>query len=538
MAADPNIFQQYLAAPKSVIDYSNDYARADALKNQNALQALTLQQQGAATQQGLQERNALQRIAATSGGDRNALISGLQNSGLPGLVDRAESMRKADADLATSQSTAAKNNADAGKTTQESQLALHQQHLQGLSTVNTPEDAMNWMLTGVQSGALPKQGLQNGLQTLQAAVQTPEGFAQWKKQMQQAGMTVQQQMEQITPKPTEFRLGNAVKVIDTNPNSASFGKEVIGQQQIGVSPDTVATNATSRSNNAATIAAENTRAGNSLAVEKVKADPYGTLGLNTTVPASTSAAAGLSGEDYLKTLPAGAAAQVRAMSNGKLQITPQSLKTPQGQELLRMAMQFDPGTDQTTYMQRSKTVQDFAPGGKDGQAITNLNTAIHHAGQLSDAIDNLNNSNIVPGVTNPIENYLGQKVLGQTTQGVYKQKADALSSELRKVYAGGGGGSLSELNEWQKSFDQNASRNQQKAYLSSGMELLVGALQAKRDAYERGMGSRADFGQFITPESTRVLSKLAPDFASQIGKSGAGKPTPAAANGQPTVSNW
>lgn len=253
MPADASIFDSYTKPPKSVIDYQNEYAKADQLRNQNAIQALTLQQQTAATAQSLAERNALQRIAASSGGDRQALITGMRNSGLPGLMTQADSLEQSGAKLQESQATAAEKTAAAGKTTQETQIAGHAQHLQALSTVNTPQDAVQWITEGVRSGALPAAGLPAALDRLQQASATPEGFAQWKRQTQQAGMTVQQQMELTTPKPTEVRLGDVVKTIDMNPRSASFGKEVVGQQQVGVSPDTASNNATSRANNADTI---------------------------------------------------------------------------------------------------------------------------------------------------------------------------------------------------------------------------------------------------------------------------------------------
>jgi hypothetical protein len=42
-------------------------------------------------------------------------------------------------------------------------------------------------------------------------------------------------------KPTEVRLGNVVKLIDMNPNSLTYGKEVIPQQNMGVTPDAAST---------------------------------------------------------------------------------------------------------------------------------------------------------------------------------------------------------------------------------------------------------------------------------------------------------
>jgi hypothetical protein len=42
-------------------------------------------------------------------------------------------------------------------------------------------------------------------------------------------------------KPTEVRLGNVVKLIDMNPNSLTYGKEVIPEQKMGVTPDAAST---------------------------------------------------------------------------------------------------------------------------------------------------------------------------------------------------------------------------------------------------------------------------------------------------------
>lgn len=513
--ASANLFQNYLQPARSVVDYSNDYARADALKNQNALQSLNLQQQQAVTAQSLGERNALQRIAAQSGGDRAALITGLRNSGLPGLMTQADSLEKSGADLQTAQSMAAKNTADAAEKTQGLGHTNYTQAMQKVLSFQTPADAAASLNAAVSSG---KIDMQHATMMARAIPQNdPEAFDAWKRQwaigiadpakmaelmaphintMNTGGAQVTQAVSPITLKPT---------TLSTVQNTASPG-EVLTARTAG------AQLAESKRHNTATEG-----------LEAVKADPFGALGVNKNAPAGSALASTLSGEDYLKTLPPAVANQVKMLSEGRMPITAMSARSPQMMQLLSMASQYEPGTDATTYVQRAQTVKDFAPGGKDAQQITNLNTALHHAGQLSSAIDNLDNSNIMPGIINPASNLIAQKIGGSTAQGVYKQKADALSSELRKVYAAGGGGSLAELKDWQESFDANASKDQQKAYLQSGMELLVGALQAKKDAYQRGMGPRAQFGQFITPESQSVLSRLAPAYAATFG----GQPAPA-----------
>lgn len=234
--ASANLFQQYLQPARSVVDYQNDYAKADALKNQNAMQALTLQQASNVQQQ----RNALRDLVQSGQIDLND-PNGLQKA-VTVAPDVAPALAKSIQDQKTSAALAAKDTAQAGnftastgKTNQETQIAAHQQHLQALSTVNTPEDAIAWMVQGVKDGTLPAQGLQPALQNLQA-----NGVQGWKTQTLQSGQTVQQQLEMTAAKPTEVRLGNVVKTIDMNPRSQTFGQEVVGQQAIGQSPDSAA----------------------------------------------------------------------------------------------------------------------------------------------------------------------------------------------------------------------------------------------------------------------------------------------------------
>lgn len=324
----------------------------------------------------------------------------------------------------------------------------------------------------------------------------------------------------------QVNVGDRMLTVREDPISGQ--RQIVGNDPINESADT-------RAHVAADIRGQNMTAGTAAAgqnIEAVKADPYGLLGLNKNVSPTTGAInSGLTGDAFLATLPPAVAAQVKMMATGRIPITAMSTRSPQNQYLLGLATQYEPGTDATTYIQRAQTIKDFAPGGKDGQAITNANTALHHAGQLADAIDKLDNSDTLPGLVNPVANFVAQKGLGSSAQGNYKMTADALSSEVRKLYAGASGGSLSELQSWQDSFDKNAGKSQQKAYLQKGMELLTGAIQSKQDAYQRGMGSRANFGTLLSPASQAVLSRLAPDYAATLGiQSPTAAATPGGAN--------
>lgn len=234
-----NPLQQFLQQPKSVLDYQNEYAQADALKGRNALQNLSLQQQQAATAQSIGERNALQQIAAQSGGDRNALISGLRNSGLPGLMTQADSLEKSGADLQMAQSTAAKNNADAAKTTQGVGQTNYTEAMQKVLSFQSPADAAASLNAAVASG---KIDMTHATMMARAIPQNdPEAFDAWKRQwaigiadpakmaelmaphintMNTGGAQVTQAVNPITLKPTTI---SSVANTQSPDNAATTG---------------------------------------------------------------------------------------------------------------------------------------------------------------------------------------------------------------------------------------------------------------------------------------------------------------------------
>lgn len=212
------------------------------------------------------------------------------------------------------------------------------------------------------------------------------------------------------------------------------------------------------------------------------------------------------GEELLKSLEPGVAQQVKAIAEGR-----QKPPAPIGgriSPLMTLVAQYDPTFDTTDYNARFKTAQEYSAGGQAGRKVQAINQALHHAGQLSDAIDSLNNSDTAPAVVNPVVNWFQRNIEGDTRQGVFQTKANALAAELRKVYASASGGTLEELNKWEKSFDINAGQQQQKAYLKAGMQLLTGAIDSLKENYTRGMGQRADFGKLIAPESQRVMDRI------------------------------
>jgi hypothetical protein len=457
--ANSNLFAQYLQAPKSIVDYQNDYAKADALKNQNAMQSLTLQQAASVQQQ----RNALRDLVQSGQIDLND-PSGLQKA-VTVAPDVAPALAKTIQDQKTSAALASKDSAQAdnfkattGKTSQETQIAAHQQHLQALSTVNTPEDAVAWMVQGVKDGTLPAQGLQGALQSLQT-----QGLDNWKKQTQQSGMTVLEQQTQIAPKPTEVRLGNIVKTMDMNPNSKTFGQEIVPQQAIGVSPDAQLSAQTSRANNAATIAKDYKVAG---------------LDAQGNMAPLTGAAPGAAGSGSPLQGLVDSLGQYKVPETTALQRVPAAQKA---QILAAVAQQY-PDYDPSNFAVRQKAAKDFATG-KQGDAMRSFAVASNHLDQLETLADAVNNGNIP--LVNKIGNLYGVQT-GAAPAAVFDAVKNIVGQEVVKSIVAGGGGQH-EREEAGNAFNVNSSPDQFKGTKAAVKHIM----QAQQDALlaqRRGAG--------------------------------------------------
>lgn len=429
--ANANLFQQYLQPARSVVDYENDYAKADALRNQNALQSLSLQQAAAVNGQ----KNALRQAVqggldlSSDAGQSQALT--IAPDVAPGLIktvqDSVTSRAQAQKDLGAAEAS----RATAGKTTQDTQIAAHNQHLQALATVNTPEDALQWLAAGVANKTISSQQFQQGVTNLQSAAadSTGQAFNQWKQANMRGGMAIQQQMEQTAPKPTEVRLGNVVKTIDTNPYSSSFGKEVVAQQAIGVSPDTVANNATSRANNRDNIAKD-------LAIAGVDADgnPTGNMGAMV---------------DML----------------GNYQLDPkqalQRMTGPQRANVVAQVQAKYPGWDETTYDAKKGAAQKFTYGDQ-GNALRSVAVANNHLDQLNELVDAMGNGNTP--VINKVANYFATQT-GNPNVTNFDAIKNIVGQEVVKAIVAGGG-SAGERDEAAKSFSDAASPAQLKGAIN------------------------------------------------------------------------
>lgn len=228
--------------------------------------------------------------------------------------------------------------------------------------------------------------------------------------------------------------------------------------------------------------------------------------LSTASPVTQQSLSQLTGEDYLKQLPVGTANLVRKYASGELAVTPQMTRTPAGQQLLGAITQYDPSFDATNFQKRQQTATAFSKG-LQGNAVRGANQALYHMGNLYQRVEDLNNLGGLGTPLNAPINWIEEK-LGDPRQGQFLQTAQAVGSELRRVFAGAGGGSLAELNKWESSIPLNASEAQQKAYIQNGMDLLRGGIQALNTQYQSGMGLNKDVTDLLDPKAREIYNKL------------------------------
>ena len=212
-------------------------------------------------------------------------------------------------------------------------------------------------------------------------------------------------------------------------------------------------------------------------------------------------------DDVLAKLPPNIGNQVKALAEGRMPFPSSfALKTPYWQNMLSAVSLYDPTFEAGDYNKRYQTAVAFSKG-KQGDSVRAANQTLAHMGLLSDSVDKLNNFNGMATPLNSIVNPIEQ-AFGDPRQGLFEQQKQAVSSELRKVFSGTGGGGLAELEQWEKSLPVNASQEQQRAYLQSGTHLLGGALDALNNQYEAGMGHIANQKPLLSPTAKAVYDRL------------------------------
>jgi hypothetical protein len=432
-------------------------------QRQNELGAL----QADETRQGLAEKAGLRSyLQANPNLDSPEGQSGLYRA----APTQAGGILKSRADIASAQSTTAKNNAEAAKINAERAHTAIVQTLQTMPTQYDPQALGEWYKQALSNG-VPGVTMQTAQAELQKIPQDQAGYAQWRQQQLMRGVDAAKQIEMAMPKYVD--LGSAQ--VNTNPLSSAA--PLINT----VSPNTVANNRQSAADVATTQAGENLRAG---------VLPGGGLSPDMETTA-------------------------KAIAKGQLPApTGMALLNPKNQRVLARVMEINPEYDSTTVDAKKKAAKDFTTGSQ-GNAMRSFAVAGQHLDQLGQLVDALNNGNLQ--IANKIGNMYAEQT-GSAAPTNFDAAKDVVSKEVVKAIVAGGGG-VSERQELSDLMSKAKSPAQLKGVIQQYRNLMAAqheALLQQRDAAGLPRSSLPGYGP-----SADGSSSLPPDVAAALAKHGA-----------------
>jgi hypothetical protein len=217
-------------------------------------------------------------------------------------------------------------------------------------------------------------------------------------------------------------------------------------------------------------------------------------------------------EAYLQTLDPGTREIVKGLTNYQLDLSKvSSVRGNQRMQLAAAAKRYDPSFDMTQYgaraaMRKSMTSGDYA------KSINSANLVIQHLDALDKSYSGLNNGSYpwLNSVENVYANNTGNEKF-QAARGSFDSAADAVASELAKVFKGSGGTAEAEVQAWR----ENISPNMPPAAFKASVQTLIKSLLASRldtihSQFTSAMGKPADF-TILTPHSKQILQNLGID---------------------------
>jgi len=462
-----NIFQQYLAPPKSVMDYSAELDQADARRQslqQNAL-ALAAGQQKFDEAQQANQRNALVRTALQGlpqGATDDQRIQAMRGTATPEGFAAADALSKSMLEQQKGKAAAAKDEADAAKTSLARDIALHDFHAQKLATVQTPEDAMAWAQQGQALGLFKQPGqYERGVAAIQQASQSPQAFAKWKAAAMQGGQSITEQLKQQLEQAKQAEQVRQFNVTDQRIRSEGALNRASDDQGIDVTPAAI-DNAAARYNFDGTL-------------------PAMGMGAN------------------------GAAGRTRILNRAA------ELKAGVDPEQQRRDQLGNKGEAQA----KAASLRAYSAAGKEGQAIQATNTGLNHLDTIEQLAQAQKN-----GQTQ-LFNSIANKLAAATGQPAPTNLAAAITMvapEVSKAVIGAAGGQEERAN-FAKNFNPNGSPEQALQGIGVIKDLMGGRLTEAQRTYERTTGRKDFRASMLSPAAQRVLDK-----ASHAG-GGAGKPS-------------
>lgn len=236
-------------------------------------------------------------------------------------------------------------------------------------------------------------------------------------------------------------------------------------------------------------------------INKNNAQSGGLFGANGS--ANAGASSGLSGDAFLSTLPPGAATQVRALAEGRMQFPGGfALKSPYWQQMISAVSQYDPNFDAVNYNARSKTYNDFTSG-KSRQNLTSIDTAINTLAQLQDANDKLGGGQVGNWIRNQ-----GLNQLSDPDLRTYSTLAKTAADEVTKAVVGGSGGGVGDREARMEALSPNQSPEARKAAINAMITELNSRLDPLAQAYTQGMGTSKQGIDLLTPNTANAYRRI------------------------------
>jgi hypothetical protein len=211
------------------------------------------------------------------------------------------------------------------------------------------------------------------------------------------------------------------------------------------------------------------------------------------------------GDDFLSQLPPQDQAVVKAISNGTEKLENVSIRNDRREYFGAALAQYDKTYSQQDYPSIQAVKKDFTSG-VAARNVTAINTAIGHAGALSQLFtaENNHDTTAINRLVNTVSNQLGDPSINNV-----EIATTALGDELMRVFRQVGASEV-EAKQWQAKFGPNLSPAQQQGALATATDLLASRIEALNDQYKRGTKSKTGFPDMLSPKSRTVLDMLAP----------------------------
>lgn len=219
--ASANLFQQYLQPVRSVQDYAADMDKAEAnqlalqgQRRQNEIAALTADQTRQTMASSAEDRNALQRLAATWGADTtiDQRVASLRNSGRPALMQQADALEKQGLEKQkTGAEVSAKNVETIGAAIKNARL--------GLEGISTLEQYLAWHEANHRDPVLGPYLESRGITADQAraritkALSQPGGFA---KMLNESKLGAEKAYDNLLKEAQQAEAVRHNKVVEAN----------------------------------------------------------------------------------------------------------------------------------------------------------------------------------------------------------------------------------------------------------------------------------------------------------------------------------